>query len=113
MPARTTETETETNVRSIVYRASTICAAVAVGGAGAVDLLHIPAVMEALAHLGYPTYFASILGTWELLGAVAILAPRRSLVKEWAFTRHGLRPEAAPHCHTRHWAIPYERFSSR
>lgn len=85
MPTRTTETGTETNVRNIVYWASTVCAAIAVGGAGAADLLHIPAVMEALAHLGYPTYFATILGTWELLGAVAILAPGLSRVKEWAY----------------------------
>ena len=85
MPTRTKETGTETNVRNVVYWASTVCAAIAVGGAGAADLLHIPAVMEALAHLGYPTYFATILGTWELLGAVAILAPRRSRVKEWAY----------------------------
>jgi len=85
MPTRTTEMGTETNVRNIVYWASTVCVAIAVGAAGAADLLHIPAVMEALAHLGYPPYFATILGTWELLGAVAILAPRLSRVKEWAY----------------------------
>jgi DoxX-like family len=85
MPTRTTETGTETNVRNIVYWASTVCAAIAVGGAGAADLLHIPAVMTALAHLGYPIYFATILGTWELLGAAAILAPGLSRVKESAY----------------------------
>src|SRR5438132_11323648 len=85
MPTLTTETGTETNVRNIVYWASTTCAASAVGGAGAADLLRIPAVIEALAHLGYPTYCATILGTWELLGAMAILAAARSWVKEWAY----------------------------
>jgi uncharacterized membrane protein YphA (DoxX/SURF4 family) len=85
MPTRTTETDTETKVRNIVYWASTACAAIAVGIAGGADVLRVPAVMEGLAHLGYPTYFATILGTWELLGAVAILTPRLSRVKEWAY----------------------------
>jgi hypothetical protein len=41
--------------------------------------------MEGLAHLGYPTYFATIVGTWELLGAAAIVAPELPRVKEWAY----------------------------
>ncbi|MGZ5970135.1 MAG: DoxX family protein, partial [Polyangiales bacterium] len=35
--------------------------------------------------LGYPAYFATILGTWKLLGAVAIVAPRYPRLKEWAY----------------------------
>ena len=41
--------------------------------------------MESLAHLGYPAYFATILGTWELLGSAAIVAPGLPRVKEWAY----------------------------
>ena len=61
------------NVRSMAYWVSTACAALALGATGAADLTRVPAVMEGLAHLGYPPYFATILGTWELLGALAIL----------------------------------------
>ncbi len=35
--------------------------------------------------LGYPLYFFAILGFWKALGAVAILAPRFPLLKEWAY----------------------------
>jgi uncharacterized membrane protein YphA (DoxX/SURF4 family) len=35
--------------------------------------------------LGYPVYVLTILGTWKLLGAVAILVPRFPLLKEWAY----------------------------
>ena len=42
-------------------------------------------VRAALDHLGYPLYFASILGVWKLLGVAAIVAPRVPRLKEWAY----------------------------
>jgi hypothetical protein len=71
--------------RKAAYWATTGFAALALGATGAADLLRVPAIMESLAHLGYPTYFATILGTWELLGAAAIAAPDLPRVKEWAY----------------------------
>ena len=38
-----------------------------------------------MTHLGYPVYFASILGLWKLLGAIAIVAPGFPRLKEWAY----------------------------
>jgi uncharacterized membrane protein YphA (DoxX/SURF4 family) len=38
-----------------------------------------------MAHLGYPAYFLTILGTWKILGALAIVAPRLPRLKEWAY----------------------------
>jgi hypothetical protein len=38
-----------------------------------------------VAHLGYPSYFLALLGTWKVLGAVALLIPGRGLLKEWAY----------------------------
>ena len=38
-----------------------------------------------LAHLGYPQYFANILGAWQLAAAAALIAPGLPLVKEWAY----------------------------
>jgi uncharacterized membrane protein YphA (DoxX/SURF4 family) len=73
------------NVRTVAYWASTSLAALALGASGAAELTHAPEIMTSLRHLGYPTYLATILGTWELLGAVAILAPRLAQVKEWAY----------------------------
>ena len=55
----------------------------AFGGFG--DLARIPQVLEGMNHLGYPVYFATLLGAWKALGAAAVLAPRLPLVKEWAY----------------------------
>jgi DoxX-like family len=38
-----------------------------------------------VAHLGYPTYFLVLLGSWKAVRAVALLVPRRPLLKEWSY----------------------------
>ena len=38
-----------------------------------------------MTHLGYPSYFLVLLGTWKVLGPLALLVPRRPLLKEWAY----------------------------
>ena len=96
--------------RRIAYWATTGFAAIALGAA---DLLRVPAIMESLAHLGYPVYFATILGTWMLLGSAAIVAPGLPRVKEWAYAGHVLHVSPAPHCRTPHRATPSARFSCR
>ena len=35
--------------------------------------------------LGYPEYLLIVLGTWKILGVVAILIPKYPLLKEWAY----------------------------
>jgi hypothetical protein len=53
--------------------------------AGLLDALRLPPLYGLLIHLGYPPYFGAILGAWKVLGGVALLAPRKPLVKEWAY----------------------------
>ncbi len=53
--------------------------------AGVMDALRLPPLYGLLLHLGYPPYFGAILGVWKVLGGVALLAPRRPLIKEWAY----------------------------
>ncbi len=36
-------------------------------------------------HLGYPAIFVTLLGTWKLLGAVALLVPGFPKITEWAY----------------------------
>jgi uncharacterized membrane protein YphA (DoxX/SURF4 family) len=52
---------------------------------GYLHLVRDPQVMATLAHLGYPVYFATIVGVWKLLGAIAIVVPGLPRVKEWAY----------------------------
>ena len=44
--------------RKAAYWASTGFSALALGATGLANLLRVPAIMEGIAHLGYPTYFA-------------------------------------------------------
>jgi hypothetical protein len=52
---------------------------------GAVDLARPPDALAFLARIGYPAYFATLIGAWKLLGGVAILAPGLPRLKEWAY----------------------------
>jgi uncharacterized membrane protein YphA (DoxX/SURF4 family) len=52
---------------------------------GVMDLLAPPEVVTGLGDLGYPAYFARILGVWKVLGVVALLAPGFPRLKEWAY----------------------------
>ena len=61
-------------------------------GTGVQQLLRVeaegalgPAFAWGLAQMGYPAYLLTILGTWKVLGAVAILIPKYPLLKEWAY----------------------------
>ncbi len=76
---------TTTRPRKVAYWAATGFAAFGFVAVGTADLLRVPQVMQGLTHLGYPPYFATILGLWELLGAAAIVANGLQPVKEWAY----------------------------
>jgi len=71
--------------KSIGYWITTGLVALGFLAGGAVDLSGAPNVVAVMGHLGYPAYFAGILGTWKVLGAVAVLAPRWPRLKEWAY----------------------------
>ena len=71
--------------KTYIYWASTALVALDFLAGGITNLARPPMVVEGMAHLGYPAYFASILGFWKVLGAVALVAPRFPRVKEWAY----------------------------
>lgn len=76
---------TATRRRRVAYWVTTGLAAFGLAGIGAADLVRVPEVIQGLAHLGYPAYFATILGVWKLLGSAAIVANGLDRVKEWAY----------------------------
>lgn len=71
--------------RAYLYWISTALVAAAFAFGGIADLLAAPAILAALDRLGYPAYLAPFLGSCKLLAVLALLAPRRPLLKEWAY----------------------------
>src|SRR5437899_10213135 len=70
---------------SIAFWTTTILGPASFVIGGVLELQRGPEVVATLNHLGYPVYFAAILGAWKLLGAIVIAAPGLRRVKEWAY----------------------------
>jgi hypothetical protein len=71
--------------RAIAYWITTVIVAQE-NLAGAIwGVLHLEYLTANLKHLGYPDYFQYIVGFWQLLAALALIAPRTGLLKEWAY----------------------------
>jgi hypothetical protein len=73
------------SLRSIAYWTTTGLVAAPLLLGGAIDTIAPPSAVAFLAHLGYPAYFATLIGVWKVLGGVTILVPRVPRLKEWAY----------------------------
>ena len=70
---------------ALAYWGSTGVLALIIGGGGVADIIQPPNVVEVMQHLGYPLYFAVMLGVWKVLGGIAVAAPGFPRLKEWAY----------------------------
>ncbi len=73
------------NRKKIGFWLATAGVALAMIAGGAADFLLLDVVKQGMDHLGYPYYFARLLGAWKVLGGIAILAPGLTKLKEWAY----------------------------
>ena len=71
--------------RLIAYWVTTVVSTLAFNVPGALNLIRAPHIAQDMAHLGYPPYFLTILGTWKVLGGIVVAAPRLPRLKEWAY----------------------------
>lgn len=71
--------------RRILYWVPTGLLVLMMGFGGIMDLIAGPDVLVVMRHLGYPDYFARVLGVAKILGVIAILAPVPRWVREWAY----------------------------
>lgn len=74
-----------TKKHKIIYWVATIWLSLGMVSTGIVQLIQMEEEAQKMKALGYPMYFLSIIGTWKLLGVLAILIPKLPLVKEWAY----------------------------
>ena len=76
---------TAEKLKNIAYWTTTLLGPASFVIGGVLNLSQSEQVVTGMQHLGYPLYFASILGTWKLLGAIVIVAPGLPRLKEWAY----------------------------
>ena len=70
----------------IIYWVATIWLALGMLSTAIVQLIKMEEeVAVTVQQLGYPTYLLTILGTWKILGVIAVLIPKFALLKEWAY----------------------------
>ncbi len=72
-------------LKTVAYWVTTVFGPASFVIGGVLNFTQNAEVAKAMAHLGYPLYFASLLGMWKLAGAIAIVAPGLPRVKEWAY----------------------------
>src|SRR6267154_4678415 len=72
-------------IKTIAYWVTTIFGPASFIVGGVLFLTHNEQIAKTLTHLGYPIYFASILGFWKALGAIAVVVPGFPRLKEWAY----------------------------
>ena len=76
---------TTEKLRNIAYWTTTVLGPASFVIGGILNLTQSEQAVSTLQHLGYPLYFASILGAGKLLGAIITVVPGLPRLKEWAY----------------------------
>jgi len=74
-----------TKRNKIIYWIATLWLALGMTVTGVVQLIKMKEEVDMMNHLGYPIYFLTILGISKILGVIAVLIPKFTLLKEWAY----------------------------
>src|ERR1039457_1648889 len=69
----------------IIYWIATGLLAIGMLQSGIFAVIKSKQWVDLVTSLGYPVYLLYIIGTWKILGVIAILIPRFKLLKEWAY----------------------------
>lgn len=81
------------------YWVATTFVAVIMTVSGGLAITHAAPMMKGLAHLGYPPYFANLLGVGKLAGVVVLLLPGMVKLKEWAYAGFAITVISAAYSH--------------
>jgi hypothetical protein len=74
-----------TRRNKIIYWVATIWLSLGMVSTGIVQLIQMKEEVAKMTLLGYPSYFLMIIGTWKILGVIAVLIPKFPILKEWAY----------------------------
>lgn len=73
-------------LKSIVYWTTTVLTAASMATSAGLYFSHNKQMKKQFESLRLPNYLSGVLGTANVLGVAALLARRRSLLKEWAYS---------------------------
>ena len=85
--------------KTVTYWPATLFVVGIMAVSGLLAVIHSPVMMAGLAHLGYPPYFANLLGVAKLSGICVLLAPGLVRLKEWAYFGFGVIVLSAAYSH--------------
>lgn len=74
-----------TKTKKITYWVFTLWLSLGMLSTGIVQVLKVKSETDFILQLGYPGYILTFLGACKILGVVAVLIPKRPLLKEWAY----------------------------
>lgn len=77
--------ETQLKGQLIAYWTVTLLLVGSITLSGIGQLMRMGGNIELVTNIGYPLYITTILGTWKILGVIAIVIPRFPRLKEWAY----------------------------
>ncbi len=81
----TTNNQTQSKTKKIIYWITTVWLALGMASTGIVQIIKMEEEVANFTNLGYPIYLMTLLGVWKILGVIAILIPKYPLLKEWAY----------------------------
>ncbi len=71
--------------KTIAYVAVTALFSLAILPGAILDIIQPELVVTTMAKIGLPLYVLTLVGTWKLLGVVALATPKRARLNEWAY----------------------------
>ena len=71
--------------QKVIYKLAVGLLVFLFGFGGLSNVLKMPEAMASLELLGYPDYFASILGVAQIVGVIVLIAPKMERFREMAF----------------------------
>jgi hypothetical protein len=79
------ETQKLQKRNKIIYWIFTLWMSLGMVSTAIVQLMKNKDELANFTSLGYPVYLMTIIGVWKILGVIAVLVPKRPLLKEWAY----------------------------
>jgi uncharacterized membrane protein YphA (DoxX/SURF4 family) len=73
------------NPAQLAFRITTTMTVLVFVGSGFGNLAGHEHIANDMAAMGYPSFFQTLLGSWKVVGAVAVAVPGVPRLKEWAY----------------------------